>query len=84
MTKLEKQLIYLGYECKGEANSNRIIYRKQITEWLFIDLLIDITRRKIIRYETIQCVKHPIDHTPAINIMKQDLQYLKKLYIIVK
>lgn len=79
MTKLEEKLIELGYKCVGGANPTGIIYRKQITEWLFIDLLLDIKRKKIVYYQTIQCVKHPINHTPAISIMEQDLQHLKKL-----
>ena len=78
MTKLEQKLIELGYECKGGTKPNGIIYRKKVTEWLFIDILTDIKRKKIVYHKTIQCVRHPIDHTQAFNQLQSDLEVLKK------
>ena len=78
MTKLEEKLIQLGYECKGGTNPNGIIYRKKITEWLFIDILTDVKREKIVYHKTIQCVIHPIDHTPAFKQLQKDLEELKQ------
>ena len=77
MTKLEKKLSELGYECIGGSKPNGIIYRKQITQWLFIDILVNSKKKKIVYHTTIQCVKHPIDHTPAINQLQKDLEVLK-------
>ena len=78
MTKLEEKLIELGYECKGGEKTCGFIYRKQVTKWLFIDLLVNTKKKKIVYHKTIQCVRHPIDHTLAINQLQKDLEVLKE------
>ena len=82
MTKLEEKLIELGYECIGGSEPNGIIYRKQITQWLFIDILVNSKKKKIIYHKTIQCVRHPIDHTLAINQLQKDLEVLKEYELV--
>ena len=78
MTKLEQKLLEVGQECIGGSEPNGIIYRKQITQWLFIDILVNSKKKKIVYHKTIQCVKHPIDHTLAINLLQKDLEVLKE------
>lgn len=78
MIKLEEKLKELGYEYKDTIIPEGVLFRKQFSKWLFLEITTDLQKKKVCDHKVIQTVRHIIDTSQAFNEMNKDLEELKQ------